>query len=189
MVKLTEDLQKKLLHFLELGVPIKYACEALGIDERSYYVWKKLGKRDKDRPDSKYFQFLQQVESIPGKAMARKLLHLEQAAANGSVSANIWFLEHRFPEVFKQSSDLNVTLKPSSETFRLFLEGPYRQIKAQREKTLIPTTYPNTNFKPSNINTGVHLLPPPAKDPVTEEPDDLIRINPDEEENEEENDG
>jgi hypothetical protein len=185
MVKLTEPLQTKLLHFLELGVPIKYACQAVGIDERTYYVWMKLGKRDKDRPDSKYFQFLQSVDSIPARCLARKLLHLEQASANGSVSATIWFLEHRYPEIFKQPSDVNLNIKPDVTAFIAFLNGAeykkMRDKKKQEEKALATTTQSNDAMRQPNTNGVVQMLPPPVNDPLEEEPDDLEPVEEDEE--------
>ncbi len=52
--------------------------------------------------------------------------------------------------------------KPSVEEFIKFLEGPYQQIKAKREKTPIPTSYTNIDFKPSSTNAGVQMLPPPT---------------------------
>ena len=132
MSKLTPELQDKFIHLLELGVPIKYACEALNIDERTYFVWMKLGRKKKD---DKYFQFLQSVESIPGKAMARKLLHLEKAAEKGSVAASIWFLEHKYPDEFKQQpTEVNLTLKPTVQQLNDFYLLKEKEKKKEIEK-------------------------------------------------------
>jgi len=119
MTKLTSELQEHFLKLLELGVPIKYACEALNIDESSFFVWMRLGRK---KTEGKYFQFFKSVESIPGKAMARKLAHLEKAAEHGSVSACIWFLEHKYPELFKQATDVNLNVKPTIQEFIDFLD-------------------------------------------------------------------
>jgi hypothetical protein len=126
MTKLTPELQKKFLHALELGVPIKYACEALNIDESRYYVWMKLGLK---KPDTKYGEFRKSVEAIPGKAMARKLQYLETAAQKGSVNAVIWFLEHKYPAEFKQATDINLAVKPTIQQLNEFYEMKEKEKK------------------------------------------------------------
>ena len=119
MTKLTPELQKKFLHLLELGVPIKYSCEALNIAEQRYFVWMKIGLK---KPDTKYGEFRQLVLSIPGKAMARKLQYLETAAQKGSINAAIWFLERKYPDLFKQATDVNLTMKPTVQQLNEFYE-------------------------------------------------------------------
>jgi hypothetical protein len=133
MTKLTSELQEKFLKLLELGVPIKYACESLSIDESTYFVWMKLGKK---KTEGKYFEFFKSVETIPGKAMACKLAHLEKAAEKGSVSACIWFLEHKYPEIFKQATDLNLNVKPDVTQFIAFLEMRDKEKEKKKEDIL-----------------------------------------------------
>ena len=115
MTKLTPELQTNFLKLLELGVPIKYACEALNIDESTYFVWMKQGK---EQSKGKYFEFFKSVQSIPGKAMARKLHHIEKAAEKGNVTAAIWFLKTKYPELFGDKLQIDATLQHQNPQFQ-----------------------------------------------------------------------
>jgi len=136
MTKLTPELQDKFLKLLELGVPIKYACQTLNIGEATYFRWMDLGQRDKDRPESKFREFRESVQSIPGKAMARKLAHLEKAAEKGNITATTWFLEHKFPEEFKQAQDINLSVKPTVQQLNEFYELKEKEKEKKKQPLL-----------------------------------------------------
>jgi len=97
MSKLTPELQNNILQLLKLGVPQKYACEAVGIDETTFCRWIKIGRH---KTEGKYYEFYQSVLRSNSEAMAIKLANLEKAAQKGSVNAITWFLEHKYPEEF-----------------------------------------------------------------------------------------
>jgi len=157
------------MNLRELGLSIKRTCEAVGIDESLYYKWLKLGQRQKK---GKYFQFFQASLSADAKAQARKLLHIEKAAEKGSVSAATWFLEHRFPDEFKQSTDMNVSVKPSIQYLQDFLDAEVKNKKGKTMSKLVGVVTQKT------METQ-----PPAQDSIVDETeeDDL-----DEDDNEEE---
>ena len=93
----------------------------------------KLGSKKKE---GKYFEFFQSVQSVPGKAMARKLAHLEKAAERGNVNAAVWFLEHKYPEEFKQAQDINLSVKPTIQQLNEFYLLKEKEKKKQLpEKT------------------------------------------------------
>ena len=97
MSKLTPELQNHIINLLKLGMPQKYACEAVGINQDTFYTWMKLGGK---KTEGKYHEFSEAVIRSKSEAMAIKLANLEKAAQKGSVSAITWFLEHKYPDEF-----------------------------------------------------------------------------------------
>jgi len=182
MTKLTPQLQKKFIHLLQLGMPHKYACESCDISEQIYHVWMKHGKKEKK---GKYVEFFESVQRTKSEALSRKLVYLEQACINGSVTAIIWWLEHNHPELYRQPADVNLNVKPDVKYFIEFLDSPeYHKLRDQKRAK---TAQANDVFQQPHTLTPVQRLPTPIKKPTVEEPDDLIPFNPDEDEEEEEN--
>jgi len=93
---------------LRLGVPQKYACEACNIDESTFYIWMKLGKK---KTEGKYSEFFKSVNRIPGEAIAVKLLAIQKAAERGSAQAAIWWLERHHPELYPPNNKLLIDAK------------------------------------------------------------------------------
>jgi hypothetical protein len=115
MTKLTPETQQKLIQLLKLGTPQKYAAEASGIDEATFYQWIKLGRNKKE---GKYYEFAESIKRANSEAMAIKLADLEKAAQKGNVSAITWFLEHRYPDVFGNKLQVEYTGKITFNQFR-----------------------------------------------------------------------
>ena len=65
--------------------------------------------------------------------MARKLAHLEKAAEKGNVTAATWFLEHKYPDEFKQAQDINLTLKPTVQQLNDFYELKEKEKEKKKE--------------------------------------------------------
>jgi len=135
MTKLTQERQDKFIQLLRLGTPIKYACRACSIDDSLYYVWMKLGERDKDRPESKYFKFFEAVKRTEGEAMTLKLADLEKAAQRGSVQAITWFLEKKYPDEFGNKLQVTHDVKLSVQQVNDYFGNKNKEKKDEAKPT------------------------------------------------------
>lgn len=131
MTKLTPETQEAFIKMRKNGLSIKRCCEALGLTERIYYIWMKLGQRDKDRPKSKFFQFFQAINRSQAEALAELMDALDKAAKRGSVNALIIRGQHQFPEEFPRDkpTELNISMKPTIQQLNDFYELKEREKK------------------------------------------------------------
>jgi len=129
MSKLTPELQENLLKLLKLGVPQKYACEAVGINEDTFYTWMKIGK-NKDK--GKYYEFSELVKKSKSEAMAIKLANLEKAAQKGNVSAITWFLEHKYPDIFGNKLHIEHSGKITFDQLRELLKSDEQSVGSDK---------------------------------------------------------
>jgi len=136
MTKLTPELQDAFIKMRKNGLSIKRCCEALGIDESLYYVWMNLGKRDKDRPESKYFKFFEAINRSQAEALAELMAALDNAAKRGSVNALLIRGQHQFPEEFPRDrpTEINLALKPTIQQLNEFYELKEKQKKLESKK-------------------------------------------------------
>jgi hypothetical protein len=91
---LTPAVQAAICRSLELTVPIRHACAAVGIQEQLYQMWMRKGA-DGEEP---YAEFARQALIAQSKAVIN-LTARALAGGKGSASA-LWFLERRYPKDF-----------------------------------------------------------------------------------------
>lgn len=81
--KLTPARRKALLELLKKAVPIGIACDKIGIDRTTYYLWKNRAERynpvDKDTKDDKpYHDFFQKIHQARANAFQQLLNEIMQ---------------------------------------------------------------------------------------------------------------
>lgn len=97
-MKFDENLKSKFLDLLSQGVPIKMACEAVGITTNTYYH-----HRIKDE------WFRKSIAEVRARAVSTKLAKLnEMAEKTNSWQALSWQLRVMFPEEFGEVKRLDV---------------------------------------------------------------------------------
>lgn len=133
MTKLTSELQEAFIKMRKNGLSIKRCCEALGIDESLYYIWMNLGKRDEERPSSKYFKFFEAVNRSQAEALAELMAALDNAAKKGNVNALIIRGQHQFPEEFPRENpkEFNIAMKPTIQQLNEFYDLKEKEKKKQ----------------------------------------------------------
>jgi len=91
---ITEDLITKLANMIRAGVTIKDACQAIGINESTYYKWR---KRAEAEPKSLYFKLIQSIERAQAEAKISIILEWRKLLS-GDWRACEAFLKRRYPE-------------------------------------------------------------------------------------------
>lgn len=112
--KLTPDIQKKIGDNITLGMPLKFAAEATGITEVTFYNWLKRGENESK---GKFFEFAEHIKACKAKAVQLHLKLITKAATDGNWQASAWILERRHPEEFgrKDRLKLDANMKHSGE--------------------------------------------------------------------------
>lgn len=95
--KLTFEIQKKIGDNITLGMPLKFAAQAAGITETTFYNWMEKGEKEKS---GKFFEFFGYIKECQSKAVQLHLKLITKAAKEGSWQASAWILERRHPEEF-----------------------------------------------------------------------------------------
>ena len=92
-VKLTPEVEKRLLDALEAGNHVEVAVQYAGISRRTFYLWLKWG-REGDNPRLR--EFYEAVQKARVGAEVRAVAHLVQAMETDWRAA-LAFLTHKFP--------------------------------------------------------------------------------------------
>jgi hypothetical protein len=103
--KLTPQLQKEIGNNITLGMPLKFASEAAGVPERTFYQWLEYGGKQEY---GKYHDFLLYCDNCKSKAVQLHLKLITKAASSGSWQASAWILERRHPEDFGRKDKLEL---------------------------------------------------------------------------------
>ena len=124
--KLTTEIQERLFKAIHMGLTFREAARCAGIDETTFYNWKRKGKKANSGPYHQFFQSLKKAEVI-AEAKHLKVIHDASAGGqeivciketidkNGEVVSSIvhqkqtipdwkasaWLLERRYPEKFR----------------------------------------------------------------------------------------
>lgn len=93
-LKLTDDLQARIVAFLGAGAYVETAAAAAGVSKQTLYTWLRRGA-DGKRPFS---GFLDAIERAQGEADIRDLKTIREAAQAGVWQAAAWRLERRHPD-------------------------------------------------------------------------------------------
>lgn len=96
--KLTPEIQAEIGKNITLGMPLKYASEAAGVPERTFYQWMEQGEKQNS---GKYRDFYDYCENCKSVAVKLHMTLITKAAKeDGSWQASAWILERRHPEEF-----------------------------------------------------------------------------------------
>lgn len=139
--KLTPDVQKEIGQNIILGMPIKFAAEAAGIGETTFYRWMQSGEKAKR---GKFREFWEYIKECQAKAVQLHLKLITKAAGEGTWQASAWILERRFPEEFgrREKVDVDANLnhsgkvdvtKMSDEELQKAIEDELINLLAKRE--------------------------------------------------------
>ncbi len=112
--KLTPEIQKEIGNNIKLGMPLKFAAEAAGISEKTFYLWMNQGEKDEK---GKFHDFFIHCNNCKSVGVKLHLSLITKAANEGSWQASAWILERRHPEEFgrKDKLELNGKMKHSGE--------------------------------------------------------------------------
>lgn len=100
--KLTDEVRKRLLDAITLGMPYKQACTYAGIHYSTFRRWMDLGE---SASRGEFCEFCDQVREAEGKA-AMALLGDVRKAGGKDWRASAWILERRYPEEFGKIAEL-----------------------------------------------------------------------------------
>ncbi len=129
--KLTPDVQKEIGQNIILGMPIKFAAEAAGIGETTFYRWMQSGEKAKR---GKFREFWEYIKECQAKAVQLHVKLITRAANEGSWQASAWILERRHPNEFgrKDRIDMKADIKSKNDIplTTEVLEASHRYLKA-----------------------------------------------------------
>jgi len=103
---LTPERMNSIVAMLEAGGYIEDACEAVGIDPRTYYNWLSRGRDEEDRlaagvepseNETPFLQFFQAVRKANAEGIMGHVLNIDRAAKDGTWQASAWILERKQP--------------------------------------------------------------------------------------------
>ena len=103
---LTPERHNAIVTMLEAGGYIEDACEAVGIQPRTYYNWLQRGRDEEDRinaglkpekNEEPFLQFFQAVRQAQAEGVISHLKNIDHHAKNGSWQASAWILERKQP--------------------------------------------------------------------------------------------
>ncbi|MFA6728968.1 MAG: hypothetical protein WCS17_12265 [Prevotella sp.] len=110
--KLTPQLQEQIGNNITLGMPLKFAAEAVGITEQTFYNWLKRGETESK---GQFFEFNEHVKECQAKAVQLHLKLITKAASEGSWQASAWILERRHPSEFGRREKIELDAKMKHE--------------------------------------------------------------------------
>ena len=99
--KLTPEVQDRILQAVRAGLRYREAALAAGIDERTFYNWKRRGEEAKS---GIYFQFFQSLKEAEARGELALLARI-QAASQETWQAAAWILERRHRERWGRNNE------------------------------------------------------------------------------------
>jgi hypothetical protein len=106
--RITPELTEAICQKLELSVPEKYAAQAAGVPERTYYRWVQLGEKGR----APYAAFVAAVTRARASAVCSLTVRV-LGGGKGSSGAT-WLLERRFREDYGPSQKLELSENPAN---------------------------------------------------------------------------
>jgi hypothetical protein len=95
-LKLTPDVQQRIIQAIALGAPYKQAAAYGGVVYSTFAEWMQKGEEGK-KPYDELYAAVKQTEAV---ALVGWLAKIERAANEGTWQAAAWKAERRFPEDF-----------------------------------------------------------------------------------------
>lgn len=133
-IKLTPDVQQKIVEAIKMGNYIETAAAYAGISKNTLYDWMKRGAREKERitgtnrkpkaGEAPFVQFSDAIEKAMADAEVRDVLIIANAAKENWQAA-AWRLERKYPDRWGRKDkvhaevkqDVNVTNTNRQEVF------------------------------------------------------------------------
>lgn len=103
--KLTPEIQKEIGNYILAGSPLKFAAEASGITERTFYNWLEQGETAKS---GMYKEFYDYIKECKAKSVQLHLKLITKSANDGNWQASAWILERRFFEHFGRRDKIDM---------------------------------------------------------------------------------
>lgn len=96
--KLNKKMIKDLCHYIERGVAIKYATDAVGISTETYHAWINKGRSDlANNIPSLHAEFSDAVAKIKAKFISSAIEKIKKAGqSKKNWQANTWLLERLY---------------------------------------------------------------------------------------------
>jgi hypothetical protein len=99
---------------MTLGMPVKLACDYVGISVGTYYEWMARAdpeKKGKNPPKPEHIEFANAVKQAISKGTGTLLARIRKAAEDPTKwQAAAWLLERRFPEEFARPARQTIEL-------------------------------------------------------------------------------
>jgi hypothetical protein len=147
--KLTPEIKDKIGTNITLGMPLKFAAQAAGISESTFYEWMSRGEKEKKGQFSEFSEYIKECQS---KAVQLHLKLITKAAKDGSWQASAWILERRHPEEFGRRD--RVDLKAESNVHQEAKVVFYLPDNG-RDPDFIPAAVPEKEIKESKEAEGI----------------------------------
>lgn len=106
--KLTTELTNTICENLELGLSYNLTCKAAGISFDTFTNWMKAGEA---RDEKKFVDFYTRVQASEAICAKNCLERIRQVAENGSLAADTWLLERRYPADYGRKDHFDVKAK------------------------------------------------------------------------------
>lgn len=135
---LTPKLKNQIGSNIKLGMPLKFAAEAAGIHEATFYRWMQEGEK---ATKGQYHEFCEYIKQCQSVAVKKHLNLITKAATEGSWQASAWILERRHPEEFGRNDKLNIDAKTKNENLNVNIETT-EEIRAEILSKLSPRSKP-----------------------------------------------
>lgn len=145
--KLTPEIADALEEMLVEGVPVKLAVEAVGVDESTFYKWKKdaelyeIGETDPSayssgkRAAKIYFEFFQRIKKAQTRGMVKAVKKI--LADDRPWQAFAWYLERMRPDLFGKDKAFGEEVKAFMEEVLGVIEGVDPDVRTKIERALI----------------------------------------------------
>jgi len=104
--KLTPELQKNLIKYIQAGSYVVVACKAVGISEVTFYDWIKRGEAGEEL----YLKFLKSIKKAIAKTEIKNIAIVQVAAGKNWQAAMTW-LERKYPQRWARRDKLEVKTK------------------------------------------------------------------------------
>ncbi|WP_367871736.1 hypothetical protein [Luteolibacter sp. Populi] len=84
--KITPEVQAKLEAYLRAGNLVKTACAAAGIDQSTFYLWKRRGNEDRNAGKrTRYFQFIESIGVALAEGEVLLVAEVRKGGARGAL--------------------------------------------------------------------------------------------------------
>lgn len=113
--KITPELTERVCELIEKGLPYTLVCEAVGINESTFYDWIKKGEIGKKG----YTDFSERVSKSKANYALICLERVNKYADNGSAFCATWLLERRFPNEFGRRESIDIKSKNRNESVNI----------------------------------------------------------------------
>lgn len=126
--KLNPTIQKQIGDNITLGMPLKFAAEAAGISEVTFYNWMNRGESESK---GQFFEFHEYIKECQSKAVQLHLKLITKAATEGAWQASAWILERRHPEEFGRKDKLDMKSENKNLNVNVDENTDFKKIKEQ----------------------------------------------------------